>query len=257
MVYFLEEKHKTNKYYYFGNKYQIKMRVNILKYVLFSIVICSFEYAKNVISVSIELYFVNDRGMYLERNVTNFRNNRILADADNQFDLNEFYQSILSLVNQFNDCNDDNKEITSIRNVIDSHIKKHKESNISLNFKNLDSKTKKKINKFRTELEEVKKELDNKMNSELEMQSIYDEQIVNKDENSYVSEHQDLEKLKNDKYNEVILSRSYKKFKITRKMKKEVTKFTMACLGFIVVVFSILIGPVVNKYSNKLKKILK
>ncbi|EAA18356.1 hypothetical protein, partial [Plasmodium yoelii yoelii] len=223
-----------------------------------------------------ELYFVNDRGMYLERNVTNFRNNRILADADNQFDLNEFYQSILSLVNQFNDCNDDNKEITSIRNVIDSHIKKHKESNISLNFKNLDSKTKKKINKFRTELEEVKKELDNKMNSELEMQSIYDEQIVNKDENSYVSEHQDLEKLKNDKYNEVILSRSYKKFKITRKMKKEVTKFTMACLGFIVVVFSILIGPVylmalfipsaipiyfflwrVNKYSNKLKKILK
>ncbi|SCL82276.1 fam-b protein [Plasmodium berghei] len=54
------------------------MRISILKYVLFSIVICSFEYAKN------ELYFVNDRGIYLERNVMHFRNNRILADVDNK-----------------------------------------------------------------------------------------------------------------------------------------------------------------------------
>ncbi|SCL82368.1 Protein of unknown function (DUF2031), putative, partial [Plasmodium berghei] len=56
------------------------MRVSILKYVLFSIVICSFEYSKN------ELCFVNDRGIWFERNVINFRNNRTIADADNEFD---------------------------------------------------------------------------------------------------------------------------------------------------------------------------
>ncbi|CDU16358.1 hypothetical protein YYC_05049 [Plasmodium yoelii 17X] len=54
------------------------MRVNILKYVLFTIVICSFEYAKN------ELYYVNERSTCLERNVINFRNNRILADPYNK-----------------------------------------------------------------------------------------------------------------------------------------------------------------------------
>ncbi|SBW38096.1 Protein of unknown function (DUF2031), putative, partial [Plasmodium berghei] len=74
------------------------MRVSILKYVLFSIVICSFEYSKN------ELYFVNDRGIWLERNVINFRNNRILSYADNEFDLNGFYQSTLNLANQLGDC---------------------------------------------------------------------------------------------------------------------------------------------------------
>ncbi|CDU17377.1 fam-b protein [Plasmodium yoelii] len=98
------------------------MRISILKFVFFSIIICSFEYAKN------ELYFVNERSICLERNITKFRNNRILADVDNQFDLNDFYQSTLSLVDQFNDCNDD-EEITNLRNIIDSQIKKHKESN--------------------------------------------------------------------------------------------------------------------------------
>ncbi|CXH16340.1 Protein of unknown function (DUF2031), putative, partial [Plasmodium berghei] len=63
------------------------MRVSILKYVFFSIIICSFEYAKN------ELYLVNDRSIFLEMNLINFRNNRVLAYADNEFDLYDFYQS--------------------------------------------------------------------------------------------------------------------------------------------------------------------
>ncbi|SCL87291.1 Protein of unknown function (DUF2031), putative [Plasmodium berghei] len=108
------------------------MRVSILKYVLFSI----------------ELYFVNDRGICLERNVINFRNNRILAYADNEFDLYDFYQSTLNLANQVNDCNGDDEEIVQLRNLIDSHIKKHKENNTLLDFKNVDNKTKKIINEF-------------------------------------------------------------------------------------------------------------
>ncbi|ETB56989.1 hypothetical protein YYC_05336 [Plasmodium yoelii 17X] len=290
------------------------MRARILKYVFFSIVICSFEYAKN------ELYFVNDRGIHLERNVINFRNNRILSDADNQFDLNEFYESTLSLVSQFNDYNGGNKEIEYLRNIIYSHIKKRKESNTSFNLKNVDSKTKKLINKFRKELEELTKELDNKINGELaiqpihdkiiikknenssvsehallnlknadsktkklinmfrkelegltkeldnkingelEIQPIHDERIIKKDENSSaskhedfkqlenyknssVSEHKDLKQLKNDEYNEITSNSNNKKFKFIKKLKKELIKLTVSFLGCIVIILTLIPGP--------------
>ncbi|KEG00151.1 hypothetical protein YYE_05000, partial [Plasmodium vinckei vinckei] len=129
------------------------MKVSILKFVLFSIIICSFEYAPK------ELYFINERKIYLERNIINFKNSRILADKDKQFDLNNFYESTLSLANQFSEYIDDDEEITNLRNIIDSRIKKHKGSNISPNLNNVDEKTKKLIYELQTELEEVKKEL--------------------------------------------------------------------------------------------------
>ncbi|VEV54907.1 Plasmodium exported protein, unknown function, partial [Plasmodium vinckei vinckei] len=81
------------------------MKANILNCVFFSIIICFFEYAKK------ELYFINERKIYLERNIINFKNNRILADAYKQFDLNNFYESTLNLANQFNDYNDDDEDI--------------------------------------------------------------------------------------------------------------------------------------------------
>ncbi|CDU15841.1 hypothetical protein YYC_00080 [Plasmodium yoelii 17X] len=203
------------------------MRVSILKYVFFSIIICSFEYAKN------ELYFANDRGIYLERNVINFRNDRILADVDDQFDLNGFYKSTLSLASQLSDCTEGNKEIAHLQNIIDSYIKKHKESNTLPDLNNLDKKTKKLVNELRTELEKIKKELDNKMNGELAMQPIHDKRIIKKDENSSVSEHEDFEQLENegnfleiaddnfeDEYNEITSGNKYKKFEIDRKLKK-------------------------------------
>ncbi|CAD2109190.1 fam-b protein [Plasmodium vinckei] len=96
---------------------------------------------------------------------TKLINNRILADADNRFYLNNFYESTLNLANQFSDYIDDDKEITNLRNNIDSHIKKDKESNISPNLNNVDEKTKNLIYELQKELEEVKKELDNKRNS--------------------------------------------------------------------------------------------
>ncbi|CXI57250.1 fam-b protein [Plasmodium berghei] len=167
------------------------MKVRILKYFFFSIIIIFFEYAKN------ELYFVNDRGMYLERNVINFRNSRILADADNQFDLNEFYESTLSLASQLGDFVEGNKEITHLRNIIDSHIKKHKENATLPNLNNLDKRTKKIIYKLQKELEEVKKELDNKSNSEIITKVIQDKIITKTDENNYVSEYEYFKQLKN------------------------------------------------------------
>ncbi|SCL89515.1 fam-b protein [Plasmodium chabaudi chabaudi] len=102
---------------------------------------------------------VYKRSIYLERNVINFRNNMILADADSQFDLYDFYQSTSSLANQFNDYNDDDDKITNLRNIIDSHIKKHKESNILPNLNHVDKKTKILIRKLRKELEETQKGL--------------------------------------------------------------------------------------------------
>ncbi|ETB56406.1 hypothetical protein YYC_05834 [Plasmodium yoelii 17X] len=159
------------------------MRISILKYVL-SIVICSFEYAKNE--------------LYLERNITNFRNNRILADVDNRFDLNDFYQSTLSLENQLNDYNDDNEEIIYIRSAIDSHIKKHNESNTLPDLNNVDKKTKKLVNELRTELEEVKKELDNIGDSEITIKHIRDKRITKTYENNSVSEGEYYNQLKNE-----------------------------------------------------------
>ncbi|CDU19653.1 hypothetical protein YYC_05808 [Plasmodium yoelii 17X] len=223
------------------------MRIGILKFVFFSIVICFFEYAKN------ELYFVNERDIYLERNINNFRNNRILADVDNQFNINDFYQSTLSLANQFNDYNDgdDDEEMIFLRNIIDSQIKKHKENNTLPDLNNVDKKTKKLINGLRTELEEIKKEFDNKRNDELAIQPIQDKIITKKDENNSVSEHENFRQLENyennsvsehesfrqlenyennlesenynfdSEYIDVTLSSNYKKLKIKEKIKRE------------------------------------
>ncbi|SCL81354.1 fam-b protein [Plasmodium berghei] len=216
------------------------MRVSILKCVLFSIVICSFEYAQN------ELYFVNDRGIYLERNVINFRNNRTLADSDNQFDLYDFYQSTLNLASQLGDCVEGNKEIAHLRNIIDSHIKKHKGSSTSLDLKNVDSKTKKKINELRKELEEVKKELDNKRNDELAIQPIENKKIIKKDGNSSVSEHEDFKQLENNKNNKIESSNCYMKSKLTKKIKKEENKFILSYLIFVAVGVS---APITGVFS--------
>ncbi|CAD2112220.1 fam-b protein [Plasmodium vinckei] len=199
------------------------MRASILKYVFFSIVICFFEYPPN------ELYFINERKIYLERNIINFRNNRILADADNQFDLYDFYQSTSSLVRQFNDYNDED-EIENLRNSIDSHIKKHKENNTLPNLNNVDEKTKKLIHELQKELEETKKELDNIRNGELSIQPIQDKRLIKRDENISVSEHEgttlETEYYNfEDEYNEITSSDCYNKIKIDKNDKKLYKKF--------------------------------
>ncbi|CAD2096867.1 fam-b protein [Plasmodium vinckei] len=181
------------------------MRASILKFVLFSIVICSFEYAPN------GLHYANERNIYLERNVINFRNNRILADADKELDLNDFYNSTLELANQLNDCNGD-KEIACLRNVIDSHIQKNQESNTLLNLNNVDEETKNIIHDLQKELEKVKKELNNKGGNELATQSTQDKKTTKNDKNSSESKHGDFKQLKKEeislkeKNNEIVSS---------------------------------------------------
>ncbi|CAD2085939.1 fam-b protein [Plasmodium vinckei lentum] len=201
------------------------MRIGIFKFVLFSIIICSFEYGRN------ELYYANERSIYLERNVINFRNNRILADADNQFDLNNFYESTLSLANQFSDYIGDDDEITNLRNAIDSRIKKHKGSNISPNLNNVDEKTKRLIYELQKELEEVKKKLDNIRNGELAIQPMHDKRITEKDENILGAKNE---------YNEITSSNNYMEFQINRKLKKSEKKIIVASLTFIVSFFTLL-----------------
>ncbi|ETB63458.1 hypothetical protein YYC_00216 [Plasmodium yoelii 17X] len=143
------------------------------------------------------LYFVNEGSIFLKNNITNFRNNRILVDADNQFDLNEFYQSILSVADQFDECNCNDKEIQYIRTIIDSQLKNHKANNTLPKLNNINKKTRKTINEIQKELEEVKKELDSKRDSEIGIQPIHDKVTIIKDENSYVSEQEDFKKLEN------------------------------------------------------------
>ncbi|CAD2110698.1 fam-b protein [Plasmodium vinckei petteri] len=183
------------------------MIVSILKFVLFSIIICSYEYAQN------ELYFINETNKYLEKNIINFRNNRVLADADNLFDLNNFYESTFSLANQFSDYIDDDEEITNLRNAIDSHIKNHKENNTLPNLNNVDGKTKKLIYELQKELEKVKKEINNIRNAKLAIQPIQEKGIIEMDENISVSNHEEdiLEKNRNAINNIIKLEKEEKK----------------------------------------------
>ncbi|KEG00564.1 hypothetical protein YYE_04748 [Plasmodium vinckei vinckei] len=205
------------------------MKVNILNFVLFSIIICSFEYAKK------ELYFINERKIYLERNIINFKNNRILADADKQFNLNNFYESTLSLANKFNDYNDDDEDIIYLRNIIDSHVKKYKESNTTPNLNNLDGKTKKLIHKIQKELNEAKKELDNERNGELSIHLIQDKRVIKKSENIF-----DIDNSKfNNGYNKIKSSNCYKKFKKFSKSKKSKKNIIIKVMLLIATLFVI------------------
>ncbi|CAD2086351.1 fam-b protein [Plasmodium vinckei lentum] len=224
------------------------MGVSIFKLVFFSIIICSFEYVQN------ELHYVNERSVSLERNIINFRNNRILADADNQFDLNNFYQSTSSLESQFNGYNDDCEEIKNLKNIIDSHIKNHRESNTAPKLNNANEEAKKLIHELRKELEEAKKELDNISSNELEIQPIHDKRKLKKDENISVSEHENFKQFENyennlesendnfkqfenyennlenendnfeNKYNEIASSDIYKEIEINKNPKKKLKK---------------------------------
>ncbi|VEV54902.1 fam-b protein [Plasmodium vinckei vinckei] len=205
------------------------MKVNILNFVLFSIIICSFEYAKK------ELYFINERKIYLERNIINFKNNRILADADKQFNLNNFYESTLSLANKFNDYNDDDEDIIYLRNIIDSHAKKYKESNTTPNLNNLDGKTKKLIHKIQKELNEAKKELDNERNGELSIHLIQDKRVIKKSENIFDIDNNKI----HNEYNKITLSNCYKKLKKISKSKKSKKNIIIKVMLLIATLFVI------------------
>ncbi|CAD2088809.1 fam-b protein [Plasmodium vinckei lentum] len=167
------------------------MRSNILKHVFFSIIICSFEYAQN------EICFINKRTKYIESNITYFRNNRILADPDNQFDLSNFHELTLSIVNQLIEYNNDDKEMTNIHNTIVPYINKHKESGTLPDLNKVHIALKLLLHAHQKELEKLKKELDNLKNDELETQRVHDKRILKKDENNSVSEHKNFEQLKN------------------------------------------------------------
>ncbi|SCN61670.1 fam-b protein [Plasmodium chabaudi adami] len=201
-----------------------------------------------------ELYHVNERGIYLERNIIKSRNNRILVDVGNQFDLNDFYQSTLSLKNQLNGYNDDEKETPNLRNIIDSHVKNHKENNTLPNLNNVDKKTKKLIYEIRKELEETKKELDNKRNGDLAIQLIQNKRITKKDENIFALECKNFKQIKNEgndlenedynfegEYNEIISINNYKEFKTNRKFKKllkKIFKTVMKSTAFLAIILT-------------------
>ncbi|CAD2099619.1 fam-b protein [Plasmodium vinckei lentum] len=198
-----------------------------------------------------ELYYVNERSIYLERNIINFKNNRILADRHNQFDLNNFYESTLSLANQFNDYIDDDEEITNLRNIIDSRIKKNKESNTLPNLNNVDEKTKKLIYELQKELEEVKKELDNIRNDKIPTQPIQNKRIITNGERTSVSEHESISQLENEgnlldsEHNEVGSS-SKNKLKNNSEMKKMVINFIKKGLLLSAAFFALLISPALS-----------
>ncbi|CAD2097499.1 fam-b protein [Plasmodium vinckei] len=198
------------------------MIISILKFVLFSIIICSYEYGQN------GLYFINETSKYIERNIINFRNNRVLAYADNQFDLNNFYESTFSLVSQFNDCNDGDEEITNLRNAIGSHIKNHKENNTLPNLNNIDGKTKKLIHELQKELEDVKKELDNIRNDKIPVQPIQEKRIIKMDDNISVSDYEeDILEIRDDETENEI--------KLQKEETKLLSQFLLLVVSFIVI----------------------
>ncbi|SCL90601.1 Protein of unknown function (DUF2031), putative [Plasmodium chabaudi adami] len=250
---------------------KVKNENQYLKHVFFFNYYLFFEYSKN------ESNGVNERSIYLERNVINFRNNRILADADSQFDLYDFYQSTSSLANRFNDYNDD-EEMACLLNMIGSHVNKNKENNTIFNLNNVDKKTKKLIYELQKEFEETKKELDNIRNDELAIQPIQDKRIIKGDGNISVSE-QEFKQLENsenildtgyynfeDEYNEITSSNSYKKFKIDKaiiKLGEEIIKLVLYTIIFLMIIatggmlFLLLLIPYLYSILKKLHKMVK
>ncbi|CAD2106261.1 fam-b protein [Plasmodium vinckei lentum] len=226
------------------------MRVSILKFAFLSIIICIFEYSKKYFISLQELYSISETRKCLEGNIIKFRNNRILAYVDDQFDLNDFYESALSLANQFSDCNDDGGDdegIKNIRNIINSRVKKNKESNTFPNLNNVDKRTRKLIYKLQKEIEEAQKELDNMRNGQLEIHPIQDKRIIKKYENNSLSEHEAFKQIENheniletehdnfeDEYNEITSRNFYKKLKIVKNYKKSSNKLVKNCAMFIV-----------------------
>ncbi|KEG00200.1 hypothetical protein YYE_04956 [Plasmodium vinckei vinckei] len=252
----------------------VEMKIRILKYASFSIIICFFEYAKN------ELHFINEANKCLERNIINFKNNRILGDSDNQFDLNNYYQSTVSLINQFSDCSDDDEEITNLLNIIDSHIRKRKESNTLPNLNNINGRTKKLFYKVQKELEEAQKELDNMRNGELEIHPTQDKRIINKYENSSISEQEYIKQLKNYEnvletehnhfeyiYNKITSANGYKRFKIDKDIiklsGKTIKKTVLYAAGFLIIVSTggtvllLLLVPYLYSIIKNIRKIVK
>ncbi|SCL83849.1 fam-b protein [Plasmodium chabaudi adami] len=235
------------------------MGINILNFVLFSIIICSFGYAKN------ELCVVNGINVYLERNIINSRNNRILADVDTQFDLNNFYESTLSLVNQFSDYIDDDKEMIRLRNIIDSHMTKHKENNALPNLNNINRGTKKLINKIQKELNETKKELDNKKIGKLSTQPIHDKRIIINN-NNFLEVDDDkflIEYLKNESSDYYSELKEASKYKISKSERNLIIKAMLWTIAFFVIVasgevlFLLVIAPFVPLIFNRWRVINK
>ncbi|ETB63455.1 hypothetical protein YYC_00213 [Plasmodium yoelii 17X] len=66
---------------------------NILKkIVIFQVIICSFEYPKNI------LYDIRKgQNVYSQTNSTVFRNDRILKGSKHELDVNYFYESVMSI----------------------------------------------------------------------------------------------------------------------------------------------------------------
>ncbi|CAD2110816.1 fam-b protein [Plasmodium vinckei] len=79
-------------------------------------------------------------------------NNRILADVNNQFYLNNFYESKLNIVDAFND-----EGIKCIQNVIDKHIKKCMVSNMLFKLKGINMGMKILIHKVVMKLSKIPK----------------------------------------------------------------------------------------------------
>ncbi|KEG05093.1 fam-b protein [Plasmodium vinckei vinckei] len=198
------------------------MRISILKYVFLSIIICSLKHSKN------ESYNVNERNIYLERNIINFRNNRALADVDYQFDLNDFYESNSGFPNQLNGRNVDDKGNIYLRNIRDSHINNHNESTALPNLNNEYEDANMLLQEMRKELEETRKELDNIRNSKLAIQPIPDKRVIKKNENNSVQEYQGVKQMENyehiletqDKYNENSSSNNHNGFGINQNLKE-------------------------------------
>ncbi|SCL88307.1 fam-b protein, partial [Plasmodium chabaudi adami] len=210
------------------------------------------------------LHFINESNVYLERNIINLENNRILANADNQFDLNNFYESNLTLADQLNDYKDDYEDdddevIKKIQNIIDSHREKDKRNNTLPNLNNVDKKTKKLIHELRTELDEVKKELDNIKNNKLAIQPIQpiqpiqDKRIVNRREVASVSNYEGLngsEYLRVITANEqnVVNITAYDKLKNIRKLNRK-RKGLYVRAGILIIMAGVALMPGVNIWA--------
>ncbi|SCL94588.1 Protein of unknown function (DUF2031), putative, partial [Plasmodium chabaudi adami] len=127
------------------------------------------------------------------------QHNKIDSSSNNELANKATLESVKNKVLKFEliEYNVDDDLIMILRMTIKPYAKKHKENSTLPDLNKANIATKFLLREQQKQLEEMKKELDNLRNDELETKRVRDKRILKKDENNSVSEHKGFEKLKN------------------------------------------------------------
>ncbi|VUC55979.1 fam-b protein [Plasmodium berghei ANKA] len=200
---------------------------------------------------------------------------------DASLDINDFYDSSLSILDKYNDGNYDGEENIYTKQIINFHQTNFEYSDTSSKLKDIED-VREFINEITSELEISKKENDNNREYEIAVEQNIDKRLVKKDIDLLISSCENLKELKHSehildidvnnfekKYNEVISGNNYNIVKCNSKFDETFKRFlkshalilpvVLLCLisGGFAIPFVILSVHKTGYTINKLFKLIK